>query len=103
MDIKKLVENGGINEASNKLYDLYNKINFYDEDKILRINNNNKLSGFEIIAKQNKDIDEVSLLSDSISVDQIFSKKEKYKILETEIKICNYSKYRNNEFTKVSI
>jgi hypothetical protein len=104
-NIKKLVEKGGINEASNKLFELYNKINLYDEDKILRINSlNKKPNEFEIITKKSKDIDEDSfMIYDNLSVDQIVPKKERLKLLETEIKITNYHKTRKNEFSKVSI
>jgi hypothetical protein len=104
-NIKKLVEKGGINEASNTLFELYNKINLYDEDKILRINSlNNKPNEFEIITKKSKDLDEDSfMIYDNLSVDQIVPKKERMKLLETEIKITNYHKTRKNEFSKVSI
>ena len=101
-NIKKLVEKGGINEASNTLFELYNKINLYDEDKILRINSlNNKPNEFEIITKKSKDLDEDSfMIYDNLSVDQIVPKKERMKLLETEIKITNYHKTRKNEFSK---
>lgn len=103
--IKKLVEKGGINEASKKLFELYNKVNLYDEDKILRINRfNNKPNEFEIISKKCKDLDEDSLMIyDNLSVDNIIPKKEKYKLLETEIKISNYQHKWKNEFSKLSI
>lgn len=96
VEIKKLVEKGGIAEASTQLYDIYNKMNNYDEDKILNTYNlsaptldNLLTSGYELVTKQHCD-GEVD--SDSYSVDYAFTKKEKLRLLETEVKISKYQK-----------
>ena len=82
-----------------ELFKLYNKINFSNEDKILRINNIDTLDGLELYTC--KQIPRESNICDDVNADQEQIRNEKFKLLESEIKIKNYNELY--DFNKVSI